>query len=71
MTGREGLLAEIEARRYQEEEDRVEVLNAELTVRPEEAGYNPYDNPGLAKTVMEVGRIAALQSGRKTLKKRR
>jgi hypothetical protein len=71
MTGRESLLAEIEARRHQKNEDRIEVLKADLGAKPEEAGYNPYDNPGPAKTVTEVGRAAWPQSGRKILKKRR
>jgi len=65
MTGRESLLAEIEARQHQKTEDHVKILKADLTPTPEEAGYNPYDNPGPAKTVTEVGRIAPLKSGRK------
>ena len=71
MTGREGLLAEIEARRHQETRDRITLLEAELRPKPEELGYNPYDNPGPAKTVTELDRTASVQSGAKALKKRR
>jgi len=71
MTGRESLLAELEARRHQKTEGSAKVLSAELTPMPEEAGYNPYDNPGLAKPVIEVGRAASQQSKRTPLKKRR
>ena len=71
MTGRHSLLAELEARRQQKKEGSVEVLSAELRSNPENAGYDPYDNPGPAKTVAELGRAASLQSRRKLLKKRR
>ncbi len=71
MTGREGLLAEIEARRHQDTRDGITVLNAELRPKPEELGYDPYDNPGPAKTVTDLDRTASAQSGAKVLKKRR
>jgi hypothetical protein len=71
MTGRHSLLAEIEARRHRKTGASVEVLSAELTPNPEDAGYDPYDNPGPAKTVTELGRAASLQSRRRLLKKRR
>jgi hypothetical protein len=71
MTGRHSLLAELEARRQQTTEGSVEVLSAELRPNTEDAGYDPYDNPGLAKTVAEPGRAASLQSRRRLLKKRR
>jgi len=71
MMGRESLLADIEARRHQKNDDRIKVLNADLRTKPEEAGYNPYDNPGPAKTVTEVGRNASPQSGRKLPRQRR
>jgi hypothetical protein len=71
MTGRESLLADIEARRHQKNDDRIRVLKADLRAKPDEAGYDPYDNPGPAKAVTEVGQAALLQSGRKDLKKRR
>ncbi len=71
MTGRHSLLAELEARRHQEREGSVEVLSAELRPTPDDAGYDPYDNPGPAKTVAVLGRAASRQSRRKLLKKRR
>jgi len=71
MTGRESLLADIEARRHQKNDDRIKVLNADLTLTPGEAGYDPYDNPGPAKTVTEVGGVAALKSGQKPPRQRR
>lgn len=71
MTGRESLLAEIEARRHQKNDDRIQVLKADLRAKPDEAGYNPYDNPGPAKTVTEVGLTASRQPRRKILKQRR
>ena len=71
MTGRHSLLAELEARRQQQTEESVEVLSAELRLNAADAGYDPYDNPGPAKTVAEFGRAASLQSRRKLLKKRR
>jgi hypothetical protein len=71
MTGRHSLLAEIEARRHQKTEGSIEILSAELTPNPADAGYDPYDNPGPAKTVTELGRAASPQSRRKLFKKRR
>ena len=71
MTGRHSLLAELEARRQQKTEGSVEVLSAELRPNAEDAGYDPYDNPGPAKTVTELGRSASLQLRRRLLKKRR
>lgn len=49
MTGRQTLLAEIEAKRRKQAEDPIEVLQADLSCCAEDAGYNPYDNPGPAK----------------------
>jgi len=65
MTGRESLLADIEARRHQKNDDPIKVLKADLTATPDEAGYDPYDNPGPAKTVAEIGGLAPMKSGRK------
>ena len=71
MTGRHSLLAELEARRQQNTEGSVEVLSVELRSNAEDAGHDPYDNPGPAKTVAVLGRAASLRSRRKLLKKRR
>jgi hypothetical protein len=49
MTGRETLLAEIEAKRRKQAADPIEVLQTNLSCSAEDTGYNPYDNPGPAK----------------------
>ncbi len=53
MSGRQSLLAEIEARRRAQAQkdmaDKVEVLAADLTLEPEDTSYDPYDKPGAAK----------------------
>ena len=54
MTGRERLLAEIEAKRLEAEKRKragkpVEILSADLRIAADDAGYDPYDNPGHAK----------------------
>ena len=58
MSGRESLLAGIEARRRaqakkdQAKKDKtqdVEILAADLTLAPEDTSYDPYDKPGAAK----------------------
>ena len=50
MSGRQSLLAEIEAkRRGAATRHEIEVLDAELTLASEDPGYNPYDRPGPAK----------------------
>jgi hypothetical protein len=53
MSGRETLLAEIEARRRAQAKknktDQVEILAADLSLAPEDTSYNPYDKPGAAK----------------------
>lgn len=53
MSGRQSLLAEIEARRRaqarMEETGQVEILAADLTLLPEDTSYDPYDKPGAAK----------------------
>ena len=53
MSGRQSLLAEIEARRRaqaaRDQTSEVEILAAELTLAPEDNSYNPYDKPGSAK----------------------
>ena len=54
MTSRERLLAEIEAKRLEAEKRRragmpVDILGADLRIAADDAGYDPYDNPGHAK----------------------
>ena len=54
MTCRERLLAEIEAKRLEAEKRKragkpVEIPSADLRIAADDAGYNPYDNPGHAK----------------------
>ncbi|MDJ0907352.1 MAG: hypothetical protein QNI96_15145 [Woeseiaceae bacterium] len=53
MSGRQTLLAEIEARRRaQAQKDTtgtVEILAADLALEPDDTSYNPYDKPGAAK----------------------
>jgi len=68
MTGRQTLLAEIEAKRREDAAEPVEVLQAEYICSAEDAGYNPYDNPGPAKP-LSVDREASARL--KSAKKRR
>lgn len=54
MTGRQRLLAEIEAKRLEAEKRKqarkpVKVLSTDLRIAADETGYDPYDNPGHAK----------------------
>mgnify|MGYP000647501933 CR=1 FL=1 len=53
MSGRQSLLAEIEARRRsqakKEPTDPIEILAADLALAPDDNSYNPYDKPGAAK----------------------
>lgn len=55
MSGREALLAEIEARRRAQAAkkktgvERIEILAADLSLEPDDTSYNPYDKPSLAK----------------------
>ena len=49
MSGRQILMAEIEARRRSEAKDEIEVLAADLAIVSDEDGYNPYDKPGHSK----------------------
>ncbi len=53
MSGRQTLLAEIEARRRAKAQEdatgTVEVLAADLALEPDDTSYNPYDKPGAAK----------------------
>jgi hypothetical protein len=53
MSGRQSLLAEIEARRRaqakMDQTDQVDILAADLTLVPEDTSYDPYDKPGAAK----------------------
>ena len=50
MSGRQSLLAEIEAkRRAAAKKDEVEVLAADLSIAPDDVSYDPYDKPGHAK----------------------
>lgn len=58
MSGRQSLLAEIEAkRRSAAVEDDIEVLAAEFTLAHEESGYDPYDRPGPAKPLDVDGEV--------------
>jgi hypothetical protein len=69
MSGRQSLLAEIEAkRRAAAKKDEVEVLAADLSIAPEEASYDPYDKPGHAKP-LDID--PELTFRRKALKKKR
>jgi hypothetical protein len=69
MSGRQHLLAEIEAkRRNAAKTNEIEVLAAELTLAHEDSGYDPYDRPGSAKP-LEVDGGATTRL--KALKKRR
>ena len=60
MTGREHLLAEIEAMRLEAKErsragNSVEIACADLRIAADDSGYDPFDNPGHAKP-LEVER---------------
>ena len=70
MSGRESLLAEIEARRRAQAKkdmtDHVEVLAADLTLAPDDTSYDPYDKPGPAKP-LDVDRGATIR--RKALRR--
>ncbi len=68
MTGRESLLAGIEARRRKQAEESVELLKTDLSFTAEDAGYDPYDNPGTAKPLDIDGRRP---KKRRPLKRRR
>ncbi|MEJ2129180.1 MAG: hypothetical protein P8X81_10080 [Woeseiaceae bacterium] len=69
MSGRQSLLAEIEAkRRAAAKKDDVEVLAADLSIAPDESSYDPYDKPGHAKP-LDVDSEVAFR--RKALKKKR
>lgn len=69
MSGRQSLLAEIEAkRRAAAEKDDIEVLAADLTIAPDENAYNPYDKPGHAKP-LDIDSDVTIR--RKVLKKSR
>lgn len=69
MSGRQHLLAEIEARRRDAAKtNEVEVLATELTLAHEETGYDPYDCPGSAKPLDVDGGATV---GLKALRKRR
>ena len=69
MSGRQSLLAEIEAkRRAAAKKDDVEVLAADLSIAPEENAYNPYDKPGHAKP-LDIDSDVTIR--RKALKNRR
>jgi len=71
MTGREHLLAEIEAKRLEAEKRKragkpLEIVSADLRIAAEEAGYDPYDNPGHAKPLdVERRRKTGKQPGRR------
>ena len=49
MSARATLLAELEARRREQVEEAVEILDADLRPGVDDTGHNPYDNPGHAK----------------------
>ena len=69
MSGRQSLLAEIEAkRRAAAKKDDVEVLAADLSIAPEDSSYNPYDKPGHAKP-LDID--SDVTFGRKAQKKKR
>ena len=65
MTGRETLLAEIEAERRKNAAEPVEVLQVDLIYSAEEAGYNPYDNPGPAKPLSVERDVSTSRNGAK------
>ena len=49
MSGRQTLLAEIEARQQSAAKGEIEIRAVDLTLASDEEGYNPYDKPGHAK----------------------
>ena len=49
MSGRERLLADLEAQSKSAASKDIEVLAADLSLAPEDTSYNPYDKPGHAK----------------------
>ena len=69
MSGRESLLAEIEAkRRTMARNDDVEILSVELSLANEDSGYDPYDKPGSAKP-LDVDSVGTIRL--KALRKKR
>lgn len=69
MTGRERLLAEIEAKRLEAEKRKqartpVKILSSDLRIAADETGYDPYDNPGHAKP-LDVERLRKTPGKRK------
>lgn len=58
MTSRAELLAEIEEKRLKNKEIELEVNEFSIS-GPEEAGYNPYDNPGLGKELPDGADVTA------------
>ena len=70
MSGRQSLLAEIEAkRRSAADKDDIEVLAAEFSFALEDTGYDPYDRPGPANPLDVDGdvtiRLKALKRKRR------
>lgn len=54
MSGRQRLLAEIEAQRRASEHEHIGDLPADgLSLEPDDNSYNPYDKPVLAKPMRE------------------
>ncbi len=74
MSGRESLLAEIEARRRAQAQKgkngEVEILAADLSIAPEDTSYDPYDKPGPAKP-LNTDRGIKLRGKALSSKKRR
>ncbi|MDJ0814437.1 MAG: hypothetical protein QNJ23_11985 [Woeseiaceae bacterium] len=74
MSGRQSLLAEIEARRRaqatKDMTDQFDVLAADLTLVPDDNSYDPYDKPGPAKP-LDVDRGATVRRKVLQRKKRR
>jgi len=68
MSGRQTLLAEIEARQRRAAKGQTEVFTADLAIASDNEGYNPYDKPGHAKP-LTVDRAATIR--RKAIKKKR
>ncbi len=68
MSGRQTLLAEIEARQRRAATGETEILTTDLTIASDDDGYNPYDKPGHAKP-LTVDRASAIR--RKALKPKR
>ena len=64
MSGRETLLAELEAQRREQAESPPEVLEADLWPGADVGGYDPYDNPGHAKP-LDTDRLAKTVSRQK------